>query len=233
MTRWSWSTATVLIALALLLSGVVGSAFPAGAQDTLEPTVEALSTQVAGLQTAVAILEHSATGVPSTPAPTNGESRTGDPVSENTGDGTSLAVPLPLGASAQVGDYDIRMVAVDNDAEAVMLAASSNNEPARSGERMIMATIEFTFDGAESGSPFWDLTYKAIGPRGLGVTDNDDDFECGTEPNSLFSAPEMFPGSTYAADVCWQFPEEEADSLVIEIAPLFDMNDEARYFALN
>lgn len=205
---------TAAILLVLFFGGVLGSDHPSSAQDSLQPTVEALSTQVAALQTAVADLEGQVTNSSQTPVPTVESAITASVVSAESGDGTSLASPLPLGTSTQVGDYNIRVLEVDESG----------------GE--VTAKVEFAYEGNKTGTIWIDLTFRAIGEEGLGYSNTDEEHSCDEFSSSLFTAPEMFPGASYTSDLCWFFPDEEAEDLVIEIAPLFDFDAEARYFAL-
>jgi hypothetical protein len=207
-----------VIAVVLFLGGLAGSKQPANAQSGLEPTVEALTTQVAALQTAVANLQNKATSPSQTPIPTVENGGTASAVPESGGDGLSLASPLPLGMTAHVGDYDVRILAFDE------------NETVHPGE--VTVALEFTYLGTESGTLWIDLNFNAIGEQGLSYSTIDEEHNCEDGPSSLFHAPEMFPGATYAADICWLFPDEEAENLVIEVTPSFDFNNGARYFAL-
>lgn len=222
-----------VVVIGLLVASL--AAFPVRASDDeTQATVEALLTQVAHIQATLEALQDQ--GAPTVTASTSRGSATPSPAAtirptiDPTGDGSSPSTPLPLGQTGRVGDYLITVIRVNDDAEAEILATNQFNDPARPGYRMVMATLELTYDGQETGDPFWDLVYKVLGSRGLAYADTDEESQCGSEPQGLIDAPEMFPGGTVTGNVCWQMPEDEVDSLVMFLEPLFSFEDDDRVF---
>jgi hypothetical protein len=224
-----WGFAVGLVVSMIMLLG------PAHAQDDDIPaTVEALRTEVAGIETTLAELETQIAGPDSAeempvPTPTAADEtpvRTG-------GDGSSLSSPLAMGEAGRVGDYEITVIRVNSDAEAIVLAENQFNEPAQFGKTMVMVTLEMTYVGNETGTVFWDLTYAVVA-GGLAYTDIDDEASCGSEPDGLLDAPEMYPSSTVEVNVCWQVPSAETSSVVMALEPLFSFSeDEQVFFSLS
>lgn len=200
----------------------------------LQATIETQGLAIADLESRVSALEiNGELSEVSTPVDDAEPVETSDaiesqfPTASSSGDGTSLSGPLGFGQSGIVGEYEIRVIAVNTDAESEVLAASSSNEPAQAGNIMVMTTLEMTYLGNETGDPFWDLTYQVVGDRGLGYKDTGDAASCGREPLDLMDAPEMFPGGTTTVNVCWQVPLDEVNSLVLVLEPLFSSGEMA------
>jgi hypothetical protein len=194
--------------------------------DDLERRVAELEERVASLEATVAALVGPAGEANPTPTP----GMTTRAPSAASGDGTTLGGPLAKGESGAVGDYLISVVSVDFDAEAAVLAENQFNDPASPGNTMVMASLEFTYQGTDTGNVFWDLSYKVVGSRGLAYADTDQTVSCGSLPNSIMDAPELYPGGTVVANVCWQIPEDEAATIVMVLEPLFSFDDNERVF---
>ncbi|MBX3069924.1 MAG: hypothetical protein KF883_05450 [Thermomicrobiales bacterium] len=213
---------TIAAGMALL-----GSPHVHAQDDDLEGRVAELEERVASLEATVAALVAPSGEAAVTPAA--GMTTRAAPGGAS-GDGSTLTGPLAKGESGVVGDYLISVVSVDFDAEAAVLAENQFNDPAAPGNTMVMASLEFTYQGIETGNIFWDLSYKVVGARGLAYADTDQTVSCGSLPNSIMNAPELYPGGTVVANVCWQIPEDEAATIVMVLEPLFSFDDNERMF---
>jgi hypothetical protein len=220
----------VIAALGLLVASSLAAtlATPSAGvaqNENLQPTVQAMQTQISGLQTQVAQLMPPTPRPGVTPSPTKA-------ARSSSGTGASMTSPIALGSTARVGDYQIRVVAVDYDAQAEVLAANRFNDPAPPGKTMVMATLEFTYVGSEKGDVFWDLTYTIVGTDGLAFSDTDSEARCGVEPNGLTEAPKLYAGAQTQANVCWIIKKSAAGQPIMVLDVLFDWNSKPVYFAL-
>jgi uncharacterized cupredoxin-like copper-binding protein len=228
----------ILVLIVLLVPVLLGSIATGtrAADEDLPATVEALQTRVADLEGAVSDLQ-TRVAAPRTaetphatasakPSPT----RTPEAPSAATGDGSSRNSPLPVGTAAAIGDYEISVVETNFDAEAEILAKNRFNDPARPGNVMIMTTLDVTYTGNATGNIAFDVSYDVVGSRGLAYTTYDEKSSCGVIPNGPYEAPEMYPGASLSLNICWQVPEDEVDSLVMVLEPLFSFDDSDRVF---
>jgi hypothetical protein len=139
--------------------------------------------------------------------------------------------PYSLGTSVRFTTngaplWTIKVVAVQPDAGAAVLAANRNNK-VPTGFQDFMVTLQVTYDGA-SGR-FDESNMRAVGASGIGYTTFGN--SCGIipqptpGPNFLGTWPEQFAGSSVPGNVCWQIPAGDAASLVMYVgnssAPAF------------
>ena len=215
-----------LTAVLMVGAGVTFAPAPGTAQDEdLRPTVEVMQTQISGLQTQVADL------MPPTPKPGQPTPTKAAAAPRSGGDGTSRNNPVALGESVRVGDYEVRVVAVNTDAEAIILEENMFNDPAGPGKQMVMATIELTYLGSEESNMF-DLSFEAIA-NNLGFAGYEDGVSCGVVPNESWEMPTLYNGASAQYNECWQIPAEYVDSVVLSVEELFSWDDDTvRYLAL-
>src|SRR5690606_22550320 len=123
-----------------------------------------------------------------------------------------------------------RVVEFFPDATEMVLAENMFNDPPAPGEQFVMVTVEVTYNGSESGSPSFELNFKAVGDASVAYTTYDD--SCGVVPNDQFRANELFTGGSIRFNVCWSVPSEDVDSLVMFVEPTFSFNAKPVFFAL-
>ncbi|TFV65318.1 UNVERIFIED_ORG: DUF4190 domain-containing protein [Bacillus sp. AZ43] len=104
---------------------------------------------------------------------------------------------VPLGAPAQVGDYEVIVDAVELDANATVAAANDFNEPPAG--QYVITQLTVTYTGTDEGMPGWDLTAVFHG------TDNRQysDTECSAVlPDDAMDAPTLNPGGVDTFQFC-------------------------------
>lgn len=124
-------------------------------------------------------------------------------------------VALAVGESARVGDWVLRIAAVDVDGTDEVLAHNQFNEPAPDGMQYFLADLEATYLGDASATLWLDLGLTAIGPGGTRF----EAFEpsCGVVPDDVDFAGEAFPGGTVTGATCWAVDSDVAADLVMEV----------------
>jgi hypothetical protein len=122
---------------------------------------------------------------------------------------------LMPGESARVGDWVLRVVSVDVDGTAEVLAHNQFNEPPPDGMQFFLAHLEATYLGDASATMWLELGLTAIGPDGTRFQP----FEpsCGVVPDDVDFAGEAFPGGTVTGATCWVVDSGVASDLVMEV----------------
>jgi len=208
-----------MIAMALVVGVAEPNAGTAQEED-LRPTVEAMQTQISTLQTQVADL------MPPTPRAGQPTPTRAAAAPQSGGDGKSRNNPLALGEAVRVGDYEIRVIAVNTDAEDIVLAENMFNEPAAAGNVMVLATIQITYLGSEESNMF-DLSFEAIA-NNVGYASYD--ASCGVVPNEIWEMPTLYSGATGTFNECWQIPAQYSDNVVMSVEELFSWDDDTQRF---
>jgi len=250
--RRIFSGATVVL---MLLVAVWGAGRPATAQDDetdaddLLATISALDDRVCALETQVAELanaaeddpgeEDAATGAGPTPTADRIAGQRDDDDAASDADAGDAAPsgpvgtrdnPTPLGESAVIGDYTVRVVDVVPDATDLVLAENQFNDPPAAGTQFFLVGLEVTYTGSETGQPGFDLTAQAVGDRAVAYSPFD--ASCGVVPDDQFAASELFPGGTTQFNVCWAVETSDEASLLMFVEPLFAFDVDPVFFAL-
>jgi hypothetical protein len=127
--------------------------------------------------------------------------------------------PLPMGSAIKFGE-DWEITVGPSILKANDLVASENqfNDSAPEGFQYAILTLEFTYVGASSGTPWTSVSVDYISPSGTTHSESDsfvsyvDDF---------FSINELFPGGSGTGNVVIAIPEDGAADGVWRIEPLF------------
>lgn len=209
-----------------------------GETDGLAATVEALQTQVANIEERVAALERNVadgdedrtgTGEPADAAAAPTDEPTEAAIEEDSPIG-SRDNPIPLDASAEVGDYTVRVVEVIPNANDLVFAENEFNEPPAEGRQFLIVTVEVTYRGDAVGMPAVDLNPQLVGDRSTIYTTFNDN--CGVVPNDAFLIGELGPGGLVRYNLCWSVVSGEVDSLILFIEPFFAFDANPVYFAI-
>jgi hypothetical protein len=139
--------------------------------------------------------------------------------------------PIPFGEPEMVGGWAIRVRQVDFDAAADVMAENQFNDPPEPGFRFVLARVEGTYLGAETGSLAWDLSLRVVGNAAVAYGQSDPG--CGVVPDDLFNVPEAFTGGEVSGNACWAVPEADINSIVLFAEPTFSFDDEREFFALS
>ena len=136
--------------------------------------------------------------------------------------------PVPIDTAFKVGDnWEVSLAATNPDATAAVLAENQFNEIAE-GRVAVMVSVTLTYVGAESGTPWLDLTMSYLGASGNTFGTGSDD-SCGVIPAELMDVNEMFPGATSTANECFAVPASDVAGGTWIIEESFSF-DETRVF---
>ena len=145
-------------------------------------------------------------------------------------DGSSIETAIEQGEVGEVGDFEVIITDVDDDAtEAVLDADSSNSDPAE-GRAYVLISLEVTYTGTEVGDAGYGLSYQAVGQSGAGYVSYIN--YCGFLENDEASAGELEPDETAEFVVCWNVAEDDVDSLIVYITPILADNSDTIWFSI-
>ncbi len=131
--------------------------------------------------------------------------------------------PFDVGSSVAVGDWLVRVVGVERDATRTVLAASEFNTPPAEGFQYTLVTLEATYEGSSSGTFWSDLSWGLLGSGRVAYSEFSS--SCGTIPNSISSAPEVFPAGVITGNICLAIPRNEAASLALTLEDFIEFDE--------
>lgn len=146
------------------------------------------------------------------------------------GTGNTRETPYPLGEAGMVGDYNVRVLEVTTDATDLVLQENQFNDPPAPGHVFVMARVEVTYHGVDTGTPWIDLDFHVVGDANRGYSESQ--ASCGVIPDEASDAPELFAGGTAEFNTCWSVPEAEVPSLVMYVEESFSFDSVRVWFAL-
>ncbi|HEU0166032.1 MAG TPA: hypothetical protein VFQ54_13375, partial [Thermomicrobiales bacterium] len=97
---------------------------------------------------------------------------------------TTRTSPTAYGKRAEVGDYEVRLKSVNFNAARWLQEQDSHVDSPAAGNVYVVADVELTYKGATSGTPAFDLEFKAVGDKNRGYDQSNSD--CGSIPNELY-----------------------------------------------
>jgi len=136
--------------------------------------------------------------------------------------------PIEVGGFAVVGDWRVRVVDVNPNANQVVASENQFNDPPAAGEVFVLIGLEVTFAGTESGDVWADLRFKSVGPSNVAFEDG-----CGVIPEALIDQGEVFPGGTVAANVCFSVSEGDAQDLQLIVEESFSLDETRNFMSLS
>ena len=139
-------------------------------------------------------------------------------------DGTR-ADPIPRGQSAEVGDWEVKIVGWKRNATADVMAENRFNSSPEDGVQFAIVTLQIKYVGDETGGPY-DLRVKAVGERNVGYDSGD----CGVIPNPYYDISDVFPGGEVKANWCFAIHSSDAASLLVYIESTWDFNSKPVFF---
>lgn len=156
-----------------------------------------------------------------------GNSDSDDETPVATGPGTSRDEAVAIGDTVASGDYEATVLGVDLDAADDVLALNEFNDPPRSGQRFVLATVRVRHAGTGSETiSVSSSDFKLTGSANV-LYDSFGDASCGFIEGEI--AGEMFPGGEIEGTVCFQVPQDET-SLILVAQPFFSFDDGDRRF---
>ncbi|SQD97771.1 MULTISPECIES: hypothetical protein [unclassified Parafrankia] len=116
--------------------------------------------------------------------------------------------PLPVGTSARIGDWDVKLGRTIQNATDQVLAANTFNKPPVAGRQYVMVPLEATYRGPDEGTAWAELGFKFVGSKGnifyLNVDDN-----CGALPQPLIDAGNVYAGASAQGNICKSVPSDQ------------------------
>lgn len=214
--RRSWFTKKrVLLPITFVAGLVVGAAGAGGSEPTeadnasVPTTVDVGAAEEPTEATATAALADPEPAPTTTTAATQGE----------------RDAPLSIGEAAQVGDYELAVVAFTPDATAEVMGANMFNDPPGEGEVYALVRVRATYAGDGEGMAVWDLSAGYIGDDGRVYVDHD----CmAVEPDGLIDQPQVVAGGTVEGNVCLRLPAAVLGTGAIFVEPLISFDDDAK-----
>jgi hypothetical protein len=139
--------------------------------------------------------------------------------------------PIPIGETAQMGEWEITVTDTIPDAQQAIMDENQFNDPPEEGMQFFIAALSATYLGEES-SNFWiDVRLRAVDDGGVAYDGMD--AYCGVIPDNISDRGEAFTGATIEGNTCWAVSSEHTNSLVMIVEPLFSWDRERLFFALN
>jgi hypothetical protein len=130
--------------------------------------------------------------------------------------GTRRETPVPVGEEHRIGDWIIKLMAIEKNADRIVLEEDEFNDPPVNGRRFVITTWYLKYVGPASGTPWVDLTFSYVGAAGNTFGSGSDD-DCGVIPNDLSDVGEMFPNAEATGNECFSVPIEQIDAGVLMV----------------
>jgi hypothetical protein len=137
--------------------------------------------------------------------------------------------PYPIGETIAVGEWDVTVTDVAEDATADVLAENSFNEEPADGHQFFMVGIEATYNGEASDFLFASTSFSTVGPRAVAYTGED---TCGVVPGEIEVFSEVFPGGTVAGNLCWSVRNDDVGGLVLYVQEAVTLDGGPIFFGL-
>jgi hypothetical protein len=137
--------------------------------------------------------------------------------------------PYPIGETIAVGEWDITITGVAEDATAEVLTENSFNEVPADGRQFFMVGIEATYNGEASDFLFASTSFSTVGPLSVAYTGED---TCGVVPGEIGVFSEVFAGGIVAGNLCWSVRSEDANGLVLYAQEAVTLDGEPLFFDL-
>jgi hypothetical protein len=140
----------------------------------------------------------------------------------------SREAPLPLGTAAQVGDYEVAVVAFVGDATDEVHGANLFNDAPDEDEVYSLVRLRVTYRGDRQGFPAMDLSVGYVGHDSRIYVDHD----CGAvRPDSMTDQPEIVAGGSAEGNFCLRMPAAVVGTGAIFVEPLISFRDDKTWWA--
>jgi hypothetical protein len=170
--------------------------------------IVAVIITVAVGRTAEEIIEDWPTGYEDS---TEGGPGHGDAPQDQVIDGMDPTAPLPAGSEIATGNWTVVISNVVPDATDEVLGADEFNVPPPEGFQFFMFHVDATYRGEASSTVWTDLLF------GVFVVDSVYTEACGSIPDHLSSAPEVFTGGTATGNFCLTVPTAGIETAAIGV----------------
>ena len=137
--------------------------------------------------------------------------------------------PYPIGETVTVGDWELSVTGVVEDATDVVMAENQFNDPPAEGRQFTMVGIEATYTGSDSDSLAFSTSFSTVGPLAVAYSGDD---TCGVVPDGLDTFADVFNGGTITGNLCWSVKSEEVDGLVMYVTESLSFDDTMVFLGL-
>lgn len=128
------------------------------------------------------------------PARTAGETSNSKSTQEN---------PVPWGKPGIVKPgWEVQLKDINPDAYSVLEATNTYHDQPE-GEQYVLLRVQFSNVGEAPGDPGSELSFSFVGNDGTRHREG-----CGVIPDPSYDLPEMYPGATAEANVCFMVPSK-------------------------
>lgn len=138
--------------------------------------------------------------------------------------------PVPPGAAARVGDYEITVLGVEEARVDDVLRENELNDPPAPGSVFLMFRLRAAFVGEGGGLFSFDTVFEALGPGGE-VYDRPK-HGCGYVPDDITYQGQTFPGDAIEGNACREVPEDQVDRLQVRMRPYVEPDEPGVVFDL-
>lgn len=146
----------------------------------------------------------------------------GDAPKDQVVDGTDPNFPLPAGSEITTGNWNVVISDVVPDATAQVLDSDEFNVPPPEGFQFFMFKVDATYQGEASSTAWADLLF------GVFVDNSVYTEACGSIPDHLSYAPEVFAGGTASGNFCLTVPSAGLETAAIGVEDYWSSGQ--RYF---
>ena len=153
-----------------------------------------------------------------------------DPNITQPGDGASSREnAVPPGQGATVGDWTVTVISVTPDATAKLLENDGYSDPPQVGNQYVLASVEATYNGTESGDFSLDIGYKFVGSKG-NTFGSPEGYV--VSPNPIWDAGEAFPGASVSGDLLFEVPTDQVSGGTLMFEEAFSFDDNRVFYAI-
>lgn len=133
------------------------------------------------------------------------------------------AHPLPIGTTAKVDGWVIKVLGATPNANRQVLGANQFNEAPAPGKQFFMAKVEATYEGGQDATKdrgnLFMLEFQAVGDKSVGYSEAYDD--CGVVPDEIDGFKDVYVGGRISGNVCWAIDSADEASLVLRVSKSF------------
>jgi hypothetical protein len=137
--------------------------------------------------------------------------------------------PFALGTQFQAGEWSVIVNSVDLDAWPEIREENQFNDPPAEGREFVIFHVTATYEGTETGSPAFDLSWAIVGSLGNTFGGSMEDY-CGVIPEALDDQGELFPNATAEGNVCVSAEADQLPGATIQVEQF--LADEPVYVAI-
>jgi hypothetical protein len=135
-------------------------------------------------------------------------------------------IPIGIGQKAKIGsNWEITILEIVPDAWSIIEAENMFNEPPEEGYQYVMAKVQVSYIGEESGTPWVDLSLRYLGSDGNSYSEG-----VGVVPKAFSDIGEQFPGATAEGNVGWAVPADAVSGGKIIVEESFSFEDRRVFF---